>query len=52
MYNLQELDGGKYALFFHEVFIWNEVLILGMDPVINEYEFSKSLNNYPLQKIL
>ena len=45
-----ELD--KSALRFHGVFIWNKILNLGMDPVMTEYKFSKSLNNYLLQNIL
>ena len=43
---------GKSALRFHGVVIWNKILNLGMDPVMTEYEFSKSLKNYLLQDML
>ena len=43
---------GKSALRFHGVVIWNNMLNLGMDPVMTEYEFSKSLKNYLLQDML
>ena len=43
---------GKSALHFHGVVIWNKILNLGMDPVMTEYEFSKSLKNYLLQDML
>ena len=38
---------GKSALHCHGVFIWNTILNLGMDPVMTEYEFSKSLKKIP-----
>ena len=42
----------KSALRFHGVVIWNKILNLGIDPVMTEYEFSKSLKNYLLQDML
>ena len=43
---------GKSALRFHGVVIWNKILNLGMDPVMTDYEFSKSLKNHLLQDML
>ena len=34
------------------VVIWNKILNLGIDPVMTQYEFSKSLKNYLLQDML
>ena len=43
---------GKSALRFHGVFIWNKILNLGMEPLMSDYEFSKTLKNNLLQNML